>query len=155
MTAAPRVSARTRNTASGLQYAALPYCLSIDRRLEILLITSLRTKRWIIPKGWPIDGLSPSESAAREALEEAGVSGDISREPIGYYHYFKQLKNGVAIPCKVDVFALRVTRRRTNWEEKDQRTLRWCSVSEAAALVTESELPDLILEVSAKLGNER
>lgn len=151
MTVAQRVSAKIRNNASGLQYAALPYCLSIERRLEILLITSRRTRRWIIPKGWPIEGMSPSECAAHEALEEAGISGEIQTEPVGYYHYFKQLKNGVTVPLKVDVFPLRVTLRRKEWAEKDERTLRWCSVNEAASLVSEPELPELILEVAARL----
>src|ERR1044071_2545386 len=151
MTAVSRVSARTRNNSSGLQYAALPFCLSIDKRLEILLITSRRTRRWIIPKGWPIEGLTPWDCAAREALEEAGVSGEVQEDSIGYYHYFKQLKNNIAIPCKVDVYALRVTLRRQEWEEKHERELRWCSVSEAVSLVNEPELPDLILEAAAKL----
>jgi 8-oxo-dGTP pyrophosphatase MutT (NUDIX family) len=151
MSVAARISAKKRNDIAGLQYAALPYCLSIDRRLEILLITSRRTRRWIIPKGWPIEGLTPWDCAAREALEEAGVSGEVHQESIGYYHYFKQLKNNISIPCKVEVYALRVTRRRQDWAEKDERDLRWCSVSEAVALVNEPELPDLLLEAAAKL----
>ena len=55
-----------------LQYGALPYRASKVRGVEVLLVTSRETKRWIIPKGWPIPGLSPSKSAAREAYEEAG-----------------------------------------------------------------------------------
>ncbi len=153
MTAAPRIPAKVRNLSTGLQFAALPYCLSLERRIEILLITSRRTRRWIIPKGWPIEGLTPPECAAREALEEAGVSGEIFAEAIGSYHYFKQMKGGETVRCRVDVFPLRVTRRRQNWAEKDERTLRWCSVNEAAALVTEPELPDLIREVAARLKN--
>ena len=151
MTVVPRISPRVRDHTSGLQYAALPFCLPIDRRIEILLITSRRTRRWIIPKGWPIDGLSPCECAAREALEEAGVSGEIHLDPIGYYHYFKHMKNGGTLRCKVEVFPLRVTRRREHWAEKDERELRWCSVSEAATMISEPELPDLILEMASRL----
>ena len=74
-----------------LQYAALPY----RRRgaaIEVLLITSLGTKRWIIPKGWPIEGLKPPDSAAGEAMEEAGVVGVVGRESIGSFLYEKRRK---------------------------------------------------------------
>jgi 8-oxo-dGTP pyrophosphatase MutT (NUDIX family) len=129
-------------TAPNLQYAALPW--RFTDKLEILLVTSRESKRWIIPKGWPIEGMSPASSAAQEAFEEAGVIGKISFKQIGAYHYFKRLKNGVTVPCKVDVFPLEVMRCRRDWPEKHERTLRWCSASEAATAVTESDLKLLI-----------
>ena len=58
-----------------VQYGALPYRFTHDAELEILLLTTRQSKRWIIPKGWPIKGLRPAKSAAREAFEEAGVRG--------------------------------------------------------------------------------
>src|SRR5580698_9776099 len=96
--------------STGIQYAALPYRFA-GEAVEILLITTRRTRRWIVPKGWPIEGLSPSASAAREALEEAGISGEMQAEPIGFFHYFKLLRNDVNVPCNVDVFAMKVTRQ--------------------------------------------
>ena len=72
------------------QYAALPYRLGRDG-LEILLITSRGSGRWIIPKGWPMAGLSPSQAAALEALEEAGVTGNVSADSVGRYGYDKEL----------------------------------------------------------------
>jgi 8-oxo-dGTP pyrophosphatase MutT (NUDIX family) len=139
--AAPRTAARK---TTGTQYAALPY-RHTPAGLEILLITSRRTKRWIVPKGWPIEGLEPSASAAREALEEAGISGEVAREPIGFFRYFKGLRHGIQIPCKVYVFPLRVLRQRRTWPEKDERELRWYPLAEAAQLVEEPELRKLIL----------
>ena len=76
-----RLAATKRTT--GTQYAALPYRMS-GETLEILLITSLRTRRWIIPKGWPQDGREPSSCAALEALEEAGVAGEIEKIAAGW-----------------------------------------------------------------------
>lgn len=140
--ATPRTAARK---ATGTQYAALPY-RHTPAGLEILLITSRRTKRWIVPKGWPIEGLAPSASAAREAFEEAGITGDIAGEPIGFFHYFKELRHGVQVPCKVDVFPLRVTRQRKSWPEKDARELCWLPPVEAAKLVDEPQLKKLILK---------
>ena len=68
-----------------VQYGALPYRFSKDAALEILLVTTRGTRRWIVPKGWPIRGLRPAKSAAREAFEEAGVTGRIGPKPIGLF----------------------------------------------------------------------
>jgi len=57
--------------AERVQYGALPYRRAGEADMQVLLVTSRGTKRWIIPKGWPIAGLSPNQTAAREALEEA------------------------------------------------------------------------------------
>ena len=81
-----------------------------------------------MPKGWPIDGLSPSASAAREALEEAGISGVIDPTPLGRFHYMKELREREAVPCRVEVFALKVTRQRKHWQEQDARECRWSSL---------------------------
>ena len=134
-------AARTGNT----QYAALPYRIGGDG-LQILLITSRDSGRWIIPKGWPIAGLSPSQSAAREALEEAGVTGRTSDASIGCYPYDKRLSGDAVRTCEVEVFALEVTEERDAWPEQHQRRRQWLSVDEAAAQVNEAELGVMIRE---------
>jgi len=126
-----------------VQYAALPWRVN-EGELEILLITTLKTRRWIVPKGWPIEALSPRECAAREALEEAGVSGSIGAKPIGSFRYFKRRKDGDTVPCKVDVFALEVTTQRRSWAEKRAREFRWCTLEEALASVGEPGLRQVI-----------
>jgi 8-oxo-dGTP pyrophosphatase MutT (NUDIX family) len=127
-----------------VQYAALPY-----RRgpgdTEILLVTSLRTKRWIIPKGWPIDGHTPYEAAAREALEEAGVEGRIDSDAIGTYHYEKLRKSGAIVACVVQVFPLQVTGQRKHWPETAKRQAKWLPPERAAATVSDPELSNIIL----------
>ena len=137
-TATPRI-----RSATGLQYAALPWRLR-DGELEVLLLTSRQSKRWIIPKGWPIEGLAAPAAAAQEAFEEGGLVGKVSLERLGSYHYFKRLKNGITVPCKVDVYPLEVLRQRRDWPEKHQRTLKWCTALEAATAVTEADLKLLI-----------
>lgn len=138
-------------TTTGIQYAALPYRVSGEAP-EILLITSRRTRRWIIPKGWPVEGHQPSMCAAIEALEEAGISGVIEKNAIGHYQYLKQFKIGVSVPCKVDVFALKVTRERRTWAERNQRERRWCTVAEAAAAVDEPQLRLMILKFGSQMA---
>ena len=76
-----------------VQYAALPWRMT-DGTLEVLLLTSRGTGRWVIPKGWPHDSFSSAHSAAQEAYEEAGIRGAITREPIGSYRYDKNARRG-------------------------------------------------------------
>ncbi|HVV64405.1 MAG TPA: NUDIX hydrolase [Rhizomicrobium sp.] len=110
---------------------------------EILLITSLNSGRWIIPKGWPEPELTMAESAAREAFEEAGVTGDIQSAALGAYHYLKEKRDGV-VPCSVDVFVLKVTRQLNDWPEKGARQMAWLPAEQAAARVAEPGLRQIL-----------
>jgi 8-oxo-dGTP pyrophosphatase MutT (NUDIX family) len=139
---------------TGIQYGALPWRLS-DHEVQILLITSRRTHRWIIPKGWPMDGCKPTVCAAREAEEEAGVTGEIARSAIGHFRYMKLLRNGMELPCRVEVFPLKVTKERSNWDEEDARQRRWYSVRDAAAAVAEPQLKMVIRRFGARVASEK
>ncbi len=125
------------------QYGALPW--RRGEGLEILLVSSRDTRRWVLPKGWPMKGRKPHAAAAREALEEAGVEGRIAKAPIGAYHYLKRMKNGSALPCEVTVFPFEVLRERKNWRERAQRVRRWFAVLDAAEAVDEPDLRAMIL----------
>jgi 8-oxo-dGTP pyrophosphatase MutT (NUDIX family) len=129
--------------AVGIQYAALPWRLT-GRRLEILLVTSRESRRWVIPKGWPMKGRSPQEAAAIEASEEAGLSGEIDPTSVGSYRYLKRLKAEEAVPIQVIVFPLQVTSQLEHWKEKDQRQFAWFRYQKAASLVVEPNLKRLI-----------
>jgi 8-oxo-dGTP pyrophosphatase MutT (NUDIX family) len=138
----------------GQQVAALcwrPRVLNKGPILEILLVTSLRTRRWILPKGWQLVGLTLAQSAAREALEEAGVIGEVAAAPLGHYHYLKEKKDGSGMPCRVDVFALHMRRQRRTWLEKGARELLWLPSEQAAAKVAEPGLRRILLQF-AKLA---
>ena len=113
---------------------------------EILLITSLSTRRWILPKGWPMEGVTLAESAAREAFEEAGIEGIVSPDPIGNYPYLKERKDGSGMPCSVDVFTLEVTGQRDDWPEKGARDVLWLPLDQASAKVAEPGLRQLLTE---------
>lgn len=125
------------------QYAALPWRHTGAGR-EVLLISSRDTGRWVIPKGWPIKGLTPAETAAREAYEEAGLGGQVSKKPIGEFEYGKRLNNGKVQPTKVEVFAFEQMVQHPDWPEQGQRRLQWFSVPEAAEAVEEPELKVII-----------
>ncbi|MDP3546206.1 NUDIX hydrolase [Phreatobacter sp. HK31-P] len=126
------------------QFAALPYRLRPDGTVEIMLITSRTTRRWIIPKGWPMGQRAPHKVAELEAMEEAGVAGRIGKRPLGVYHYDKLLSDGSAARCRVDVYALEVRKEKASWPEKKRRERRWVDVEEAASLADDAELVPLI-----------
>jgi 8-oxo-dGTP pyrophosphatase MutT (NUDIX family) len=123
----------------GRQVAALCWRHSAKRpsQIEVLLITSLNSKRWILPKGWPEAELGPADNAAREAFEEAGVTGKVEAQPVGTYHYLKEKKDGGGVPCSVDVFALAVTKQLDDWPEKKVRDLAWLTVEQAMMQISE------------------
>jgi 8-oxo-dGTP pyrophosphatase MutT (NUDIX family) len=125
-----------------LQYGALPYRRHAGA-LEIMLVTSRQMRRWIIPKGWPVAGLAPHESAAHEAMEEAGLLGEISARSLGSYRYTKRLVAG-SITCQVDVFPLRTREQLPAWPEMHQRSTQWFTLEDAAAAVDEPELSEMI-----------
>lgn len=114
-------------------------------RVEVLLITSRDTGRWVIPKGWPMAGLSLAGAAEREAWEEAGVKGRIAEASLGAFGYDKILKPGQALPCRVDVFALRVEELKRNFPERQMRRRKWFSHAKAAHKVAEPELRGLLM----------
>ena len=128
-----------------LQMAAL--CFRGDGAdKEYLLITSRDTGRWIIPKGWPIRGLTSKETALREAWEEAGVkNGRASKEPIGTYDYDKHKENGFTIPVKALVYAVEVLEMAQDLPEVDERNQRWVDPQTAASFVNEPELEQIFL----------
>ena len=137
-------SRRSADEAPKLQFAVLPWRRT--DRLEIMLVSSRETVRWVLPKGWPMKGLKPHKTAAREALEEAGILGKVAKTSLGDYSYAKRLEDGSVQMCRVEVFALEVEQERNSWPEKDERTRKWFAVADAAEAVEESELREAILK---------
>lgn len=130
------------------QYGAL--CWRLHRgRVEVLLVTSRDTGRWVIPKGWPAKGLDPAASAAREAWEEAGVEGEVSDAALGLYSYAKRRLPDPPLPCAVTVFALRVQRLAETFPEQRERRRKWFRAEKAARKVAEPELRALLCLVDA------
>ena len=132
------------------QCGVIPYCRAPN--LEVMLVTSRETGRWVIPKGGLMPGGTPWEAAAQEAFEEAGVIGDINEIPLGAYDYVKFLKSGAGAPCRVTVYAMAVTEDLLEWPEMEQRTTKWFGWSEAAAVVHETGLKALIHKFGADFG---
>lgn len=127
-----------------MQAAVLPWRRAEDGCVEILLVTSRGTGRWVLPKGWPEGREALHDAAAREAVEEAGASGAVSSGEAGRYHYAKKRRSGLEWRCEVAVFPLEVDRLAEKWPEQKKRVRRWFRAQDAARLVAEPDLGELI-----------
>jgi 8-oxo-dGTP pyrophosphatase MutT (NUDIX family) len=134
----------TDSTGPSTQVAALCW-RNHDNRVEVLLITSRDTGRWVLPKGWTMKGLSAPEAAAVEAWEEAGVEGAVGPDALGYFGYDKVLSAEVSQPCMVSVFPLKVTNLSRRFPERKERRRKWFSTEKAATKVLEPELQALFI----------
>lgn len=132
-----------RKTDVRTQFAALCYRIK-KGKLRILLVTSRRTGRWIVPKGWPIDGHTPAEAAVKEAWEEAGVRGLCDGRCIGIFSYSKGHPELGDLPCVAMVFTVEVTDVADKYPESRQRDRKWVSPKKAAAMVDDPELSRIV-----------
>lgn len=120
------------------QSGALPYML-VEGRVVFLLVTSRRTGRWIFPKGSISAGMTPWDSAAKEALEEAGVSGEVGSEPVGRY---QNSDRGELVD--VDLYPLRVETQFDQWDEMYQRHRHWALLAETRRLLDNRTLTRIV-----------
>jgi 8-oxo-dGTP pyrophosphatase MutT (NUDIX family) len=131
------------STGPSTQVAALCWRKHRDR-IEVLLITSRDTGRWVLPKGWTMQGRAGHEAAAIEAWEEAGVEGKVWPETLGFFGYDKIISPDEAHPCMVSVYPLRVTSLARNFPERKERRRKWFAAEKAARKVVEPELRNLL-----------
>jgi len=125
------------------QVAALPF-RKRRGRMEILLITSRETKRWVIPKGWPMEGRTDYNAAKQEAFEEAGVKGRIGKMQLGHYIYMKRLNSGEMGTMRTVVYPLEVEKMLGSWPEKKDRFRSWFEVDEAVEALSDEGLAAIL-----------
>jgi 8-oxo-dGTP pyrophosphatase MutT (NUDIX family) len=123
----------------------------LDAPIEIILVTSRQTRRWIIPKGNVDHGMSPHAAAAQEAEEEAGVLGKVSRDPLGSFTYDKYIVGGLCVSAKVAVFPLAVREVMDEWKESKWRRRKWFSVDEVNEAIQEPGLREIISSFAAAI----
>ena len=127
------------------QFAAL--CYRVRRsKVQVLLVTSRGSRRWIVPKGWPMEGKTPADSAQQEAWEEAGVTGKPDGTCLGVYSYAKGAGEEGDLPCLAMLYPIAVKSLAKKYPERSQRRRRWVSRKRAAKMVAERELARLILD---------
>jgi 8-oxo-dGTP pyrophosphatase MutT (NUDIX family) len=136
---------------SRTQFGALCFRRSKTKKagVEVLLVSSRDTGRWIIPKGWPMDRETPAAAAAMEAWEEAGVRGRVHDTCIGHYSYHKWIDEELSLPVIVAVFPVEVLRIDDDFPEAGQRQRKWLSPKKAARRVSEPELRHILSRFDA------
>lgn len=132
------------------QFAALCYRSKGDR-IEVLLVTSRRTGRWIVPKGWPEDGMTPANCALKEAWEEAGVIGKAQDQCLGLFSYSKLIEPDLTYPCVAMVYPVKVKSLAKKYPEQDQRQRKWFSPKKASLKVTEPELSRILRDFDPRI----
>ena len=142
------LSSSTSDASALSQVGALPIRF-VDGRLEALLVTSRESKRWVLPKGWPMKGKKNWAAAAQEAKEEAGVIGRTEKQPVGDFLYFKRRAAHFDL-TRVEVYVLHYEKRLNSYREKGQREARWFPLEEAAETVEEPGLAVLLRDLSAE-----
>ncbi|MEJ2623892.1 MAG: NUDIX hydrolase [Pseudolabrys sp.] len=149
---ADRLVLRGGSSGASKQAGAIPYTFVQDQ-VVFLLITSRGSGRWIFPKGDPIKGLGPWQTAAQEALEEAGIEGEVDPRPIGSYRTFKTQAFRRKI-IDVEMYPLRVTRQLDDWAEKGLRHRHWAILPEAKRLLSDARLAELAARLSQRVRAE-
>ena len=133
------------------QVAAIPFRRTPSGAVEVLLVTSRRTRRWVVPKGWPWRKTGDHDAAAGEAWEEAGIKGRVRKKSIGTFEYPKldARKPGL---LEVKAFLLEVAEEAAKWPEAKERRRKWFRPRRAALLVAEPGLKKLLRDLSRGIG---
>lgn len=135
------------------QVAALPWRMTEDG-LEVLLVTTRTTRRWMIPKGWPMRDRADSAAAAAEAWEEAGVQGAVAAQPAGIFAYDKVMASGKTRVMEAAIYPLQVTAQLDDWPECHERTRRWMTPGEAVNAAQPDTLAAAIRQITAELATQ-
>lgn len=126
-----------------LQVAALPWRVR-DGEVEICMVTSRGTGRWILPKGWPEKKLTHAEAAAREAFEEAGLRGEAQPRACGSFMAAKGVEPGLELSVRLDVYLLPDPEEVKKFPERGQRQVEWMTLAEAMDKASEPGLRKLL-----------
>lgn len=127
------------------QSGVIPY-RKLENSIEILLITSIRKKKWIIPKGYVEFNLSPFDSAKKEAFEEAGIIGSNETIELGTIHLKKDSGN-----TRLKLYSMEVLKILDDYPEKELRKRKWFNVDEAAEKISTPEISEVIKSLKSKI----
>lgn len=129
------------------QSGVIPYRFH-DGEWQVLLVTKSKKTKWGLPKGIVEPGLSPVESAAKEAMEEAGVLGHVEDEVLGVYQHKKW-----GWVCDITIYPMRVTEclGDADWES-NKRNRRWISLADAAEYIENDDITAMILALASRVG---
>lgn len=130
------------------QYGAIPFRI-VEGQVVFLMITSRRSANWVFPKGSLETGMTPRQTALREAFEEAGVSGPLGADPVGYYLHPRN--SGDLRPVRVELFPLHVTEQADLWPEAPQRFRHWALLPQVRSLMASRQAARVAADLGRRL----
>lgn len=146
---APIQLPRGQKSLTRTQFAVIAWQRQ-GKKLKVCLVTSRRTGRWILPKGWPKRAATPQEAVAIEAWEEAGLKGKVHPRPLGVFSYLKR-RGKSRLPVIAVLYAMEVTKAHSKWPEKKERRRDWASPKKAAARLSDRQLASMVARFDPEL----
>ncbi|WP_208988552.1 NUDIX hydrolase [Labrenzia sp. VG12] len=134
-----------------MQIAALCHRMR-EGKVEVLLVTSKSTRRWILPKGWPILSRRAHRTAAIEAFEEAGVTGRVHKNPFASFSSYKGGEAGLKLRTEILVFLVDVESEAEEFPDSAERDVRWVSIKDAVRMTNEPGLIDVFRKLNHLYG---
>jgi len=126
--------------------AAIPI-IRDDQGIKVVLVTTKPNKKnWIFPKGQIEMGMTAQASAAKEALEEAGVVGEVSNVVFDDYQQHKW-----GGQTQVKVYLLSVTALLDRWQDMRERDRRIFSLDEALDIIHQPQ-KQVLIKLKKELG---
>ncbi|XP_057487107.1 nudix hydrolase 16, mitochondrial-like isoform X2 [Actinidia eriantha] len=104
-----------------------------EQVVEVLMITSTSGPGLLFPKGGWENDETIEEAVLREAIEEAGVRGDLLHF-LGCYKFKSKTLQDEFSPeglCKAAMYALLVKEELQSWPEQSTRQRTWLTIPEA------------------------
>ena len=135
------------DTSCRAECAALPWRISGEGTMEVLLILQRQEKRWTVPSGTRSGTRTELQAAERAAFQHAGVTGRLAPAPVGRFHKTLTLADGRKDSCDVTVYGLHVWGTLVRWPDETKVLRRWMPLSEARALAADPGLAELLASV--------
>ncbi|RPB28002.1 hypothetical protein L211DRAFT_768887, partial [Terfezia boudieri ATCC MYA-4762] len=117
--------------------------VSKDKRKILVVESTQRKNHWVLPKGgFETDEATPEDAALREAWEEAGITGRITRA-LGEIPD-PRINASISNNSLFMFFEVDVEREEARWPEMQKRMRRWLTFDEATKCFQQMGRPELL-----------
>jgi len=131
------------------QSGSAPYII-YGSEIRVMLVTPSTGGGWILPKGNIAKRMDTLKSAAKEALEEAGVVGVCENHVLGIVNINKTPDDIASI----HIYPLAIERILPRWEEEGIRSRRLFLIDQAIRIMKTEESAEVLRNLK-KLVTER
>ena len=140
---AARTPEKKKSDAKNRRSGTVPYRVEPDGTVRVMLVTPIGGGKWMLPKGNIEKRMTSHESAAKEAMEEAGVIGICDPVVIGSYR-FRQEQT-------VEIYPLRITQILEQWMEHGKRSRFLFRLDKAELVVDSADMRSVLQNLKTYL----